>query len=1613
MKNFYKIFFSLFFRINYFSVLIISLISWSNVFSQTTVTFNYTGSAQTWTVPPCVSTITVTAKGAQGGGTNGGLGATVTATVAVTPGQVLQINVGGTGGAPGAGWNGGGAGQNATGGGNGSYGGGGASDIRATPYGLANRLIVGAAGGGMGGGDTDASGGNGGCNTGGNGMSPFGQGGYGGTQTSGGAGGPPWISSGNAGQNGALGVGGTGGSDPCYNKGPGGGGGGGYYGGGGGGSDCYANPPLGGGGGGGGSCLVPASGSCIAGNNSGNGQVTITYGAGGLTSSISSITPNCNGGTGSASVTIVGGTPAFTYVWSPSGGNSSTATGLSAGSYTVLITDATGCTSTNTITITQPAALATTPSQTNILCNGLCTGSATVSASGGTPGYTYSWSPSGGNSSAANNLCVGNYTATVADANGCTKTQTITITQPAAITTTVSSAPASCGASDGTATVSASGGTGSLNYSWSPGGQTTSTATGLAGGNYMVTITDVNGCTQTATVTVSSSVAGTANITSGANVSCNGGNNGNATAAMAGGTSPFTYLWSNSQTTSAATGLSAGNYSVTITDANGCTATTTISITQPAALSASVTTTNSTCSAPNGTASVSAGGGTPAYIYLWAPGGQTTSTATGLSGGTHSVTVTDANGCTFVISAVVNITGGGTASILSNTNVSCNGGNNGSATATITGGTPNYTYAWNNGQTTSVATGLSSGNYTVTVTDANGCASVTTVSISQPAALSSTPSQTNVICNGGNSGSASVSVSGGTPAYIYSWTNGQTTSSATNLSTGNYSVTVTDANGCTSVSAFTITQPTAVTAAASSTNVSCNGGSNGTASVVAAGGNPTYTYLWSNSATTSQVTNLTSQIYSVTVTDASGCTSSATVSISQPSAITAATSSTNEICNQMNGSANVSPSGGTGSFTYLWSNGQTTSAATNLSAANYSVTVTDANGCALSAVVTVGSTGGPTANAGANAGICFGNSTPLNASGGGTYLWIPASGLNCTTCSNPISTPNSTITYTVTVTDANGCTSADDVTITVNALPIANAGTDASICFGFSTTLNGSGGGNYLWSPSTGLNSAVISNPVATPSSSTTYSLTVTDANGCTGTDAMTVTINPLPVPAFTASSSCFNTQTQFNNQSTGATQWLWNFGEPSSGPNNTSTAQNPGHTYSSAGTFTVTLVATNQFGCVDSISKIVFVNSLPLANFSATTVCIGNTTLFTDQSSVSSGNLVGWNWNFDDPNSGSNNISTLQNPSHTYTAAGTFNVFLTVTSDSGCQSTTVIPVTVLSLPVAAFSFQNICENSPAQFNNNSTAGQQWYWTFGDGNSSAQMSPSHTYSGYGIYTVTLIATSSGGCADTISDTISIYPLPISDFIADSVCPGFTNSFTDLSMILQGSIVSLTWNFGDGNTSSLQNPTHNYSVSGTYTTTLTVTSNNGCTSTSSQNVMVFAQPAAEFSTSPGSTVEFGDVIAFTDLSQSGIIQWMWTFGDGDSSALQNSSHMYPDTGSFDVMLIVVSQYGCVDTVVHPVAIRDFAFYVPTAFSPNGDGINDLFSGVGIGIMEYEMQIFDRWDNLIFITSDYYEKWDGIMQGGSAMVQEDVYIWKIKVIDIFNKEHNYIGTVTVLK
>ena len=848
-----------------------------------------------------------------------------------------------------------------------------------------------------------------------------------------------------------------------------------------------------------------------------------------LTATTSSTNVSCNGGSnGTATVTASGGVTPYTYSWSPAGGTAATASGLTALAYTCTITDNEGTSISRSVTITQPTTLTATSSKTNVSCNGGSNGTATVVATGGAAPYTYSWSPSGGTAATASGLAVGNYTVTITDNNGCTTTRGFTITQPTAMSITTSKTDVACnGGSTGVATVNVTGGVPPYAYSWSPSGGTAASATGLTAGTYTVTITDAASCTATRTFTISQPTA--ISVTpSQTNVACNGGTNGTASVAVTGGTPGYTYSWAPSGGTAAtATGLAAGTYTCTITDANACTKTQTFTITQPTAFTATTSFTTVSCNGgSNGTASVVPSGGTGPYTYSWAPSGGTAATATGLAIGTYTVTVTDANACSITRSVTITQPSALT-STASMTTVACNGGSTGVASINVSGGTAPYTYSWApSGGTAATASGLPVGVYTVTVTDANACTLTRSFTITQPTAISVTPSQTNVACNGGTNGTASVAVTGGTPGYTYSWApSGGTAATATGLAAGTYTCTITDANACTKTQTFTITQPTAFTATTSFTTVSCNGGSNGTASVVPSGGTGPYTYSWAPSGgTAATATGLAIGTYTVTVTDANACSITRSVTITQPTALTSTASMTTVACNGgSNGMATVNVSGGTAPYTYSWApSGGTGATATGLAVGTYTVTVTDANACTLTRSFTITQPTALTSTASMTTVACNGGSNgvaSINVSGGTapyTYSWAPLGGTAATASGLPVGV------YTVTVTDANACTLTRSFTITQpTALQLTYSGAAVvNINTAFSYTFAAAGGTmGYSYSSSgmlpTGLTLSAGGILSGTPTAAGDYSFTVsvTDANACTKTVPVSIKVEgALPV---------------------------------------------------------------------------------------------------------------------------------------------------------------------------------------------------------------------------------------------------------------------------------------------------------------------------------------------------------------------------------------------------------------------------------------------------------------------------------------------------------------------
>ncbi|MFM9057326.1 MAG: hypothetical protein ACKOQY_11700, partial [Bacteroidota bacterium] len=632
---------------------------------------------------------------------------------------------------------------------------------------------------------------------------------------------------------------------------------------------------------------------------------------------------SCAGGNnGSASVVVSSGNPPYQYSWTPTGGVSSTATNLTAGNYQVTVTDVNGCIAVESYTITEPLPLQATASGQAVNCNGNSTGSVSVSAVGGVTGYSYSWS-NGAATSAVSALAAGTYTVIVTDANGCTDNASYVVTQPPLLSANASVTPVSCnGGSNGTASVSAGGGTAPYAYTWS-NGSGNSGQNNLVAGTYSVVVTDANGCTRSAsgTITQPTAIALQVNTTP----STCGNSNGGISVVGSGGTGALQYQWSNGSTLASNNNIAAGTYTVTATDANGCTATSNAAVNNQGGPQVALqSSTNVTCfGGSDGAASVIVNSGVTPFTYSWSPSGGNTSSASGLSAGPYTVNVTDGNGCISGVNVVITQP---TAIVLQlSSQLATCGSANGVASVIASGGTGGFSYAWSSGASGATSTGLMPGPYGVTVTDASGCTASGSISVLSPSSLSIQTSSTPTSCNGGSNGTASVVAIGGNPGYTYAWSTGSAIPFTTGLVAGTYTVTVTDADGCSLQQPVVVSQPTALVLQTSATDANC-GASNGSATVSAAGATAPYQYLWSNAAAVAQAVNLAPGSYTVTVTDANGCTASTNQSLgSLPGPSIAALLTGNSACaGSAGGTALVQPAGGVAPYSYIWSTGATT-----------------------------------------------------------------------------------------------------------------------------------------------------------------------------------------------------------------------------------------------------------------------------------------------------------------------------------------------------------------------------------------------------------------------------------------------------------------------------------------------------------------------------------------------------------------------------------------------------------------------------------------------------------------------------------------------------------------
>ena len=656
-----------------------------------------------------------------------------------------------------------------------------------------------------------------------------------------------------------------------------------------------------------------------------------------------------NGTNGLVNITPQGGTSPYSYIWS---NNMTTqdAQNVKAGFYAVLVTDSRGCTADTMATLTQPSTpISVSYQKTDVLCYGNASGAIQLNVSGGVPQYSYLWSH---NSQTEDqfNLLAGKYIFNVTDANNCVYTDSVFINQPLQdFVVTVDDENISCfGAGDGSIELNVSGGTPNYSFLWNTGA-TTQNIFQLEAGLYSVVVTDNVQCQEQQFILIDEpfKIEPLFEVT---NVDCFGNATGAVNLTVNGGTPEFQYFWSNNTTTQNLENLLAGEYHLQIIDANLCSFIDTVFVQQPLLpLTTSVEVSPVVCYAGyDGAIDLTITGGTPQYSFLWNTG-QTTEDINALIEGLYSVDITDANNCSTATSVFIDQPDYALDVIVEYTNINCNAANNGTINLTVSGGRQPYSFAWSNGAETEDLFNLAAGQYTVVVSDSLGCAVQKQIFISEPLAIETFFDITNVDCFNNTNGAIDLTVSGGAAGYSYLWSNNSLEQDLTNLRSGRYIVTVTDANNCTKNDTALVTQPQAALSLLPTViDVQCYGLSNGSINLEVSGGTPQYAFNWSHGANTEDLINLPIGEYHVTVTDANNCIEETSVTVHQPEIFILQSEVSNVKCfGGSDGFIALSVFGGIPNYTFEWSTGANSQSIANITAGTYWVTATDNNLCEI------------------------------------------------------------------------------------------------------------------------------------------------------------------------------------------------------------------------------------------------------------------------------------------------------------------------------------------------------------------------------------------------------------------------------------------------------------------------------------------------------------------------------------------------------------------------------------------------------------------------------------------------------------------------------------------
>ncbi|MFI5148087.1 MAG: gliding motility-associated C-terminal domain-containing protein [Bacteroidia bacterium] len=1002
------------------------------------------------------------------------------------------------------------------------------------------------------------------------------------------------------------------------------------------------------------------------------------------------------------------------------------------------------------------------PSTSPTVCAG---GIETISAPPTPPGTTYTWSGPGivgpNNGSSVNVNAPGTYSLTYSlppPNSGCPITISAVVNfYPQPVITPASTNPVCNGACTGTATVTPSGGTAPYTYSWSNGAGNVSSISSLCAGTYTATLTTANGCSTTHTYTITTPAA-LANTPSSTNEKCNGSCTGTLGTAVTGGTSGYTYSWSNAAgNVPNQTNVCPGAYTCNITDSKGCTTSSTYTITQPTALNITPgSTTQSSCTSNTGAASVTVSGGTPAYTYTWSPApgaGQGSPSASAMGAGTYVLTVKDGNLCAQTYTVAITTASGPSSSVLSSTNNICNGGCVGTASVSYSGGTGPYSIVWSPapgaGQGTANASQMCANNYTATITDANNCVTSQVIAITAPPAVTGAPTTTNTAC-GATNGSAIAHGTGGTGALTYSWntTPAQLSDTATNLAGGTYVVTIKDANGCTGTANATIANPGSPVLTTAALNLRCNAVCSGKDSATVSGGNAPYTYSWSNTATTPGINGLCAGIYTCTTKDASGCTVTKVDTIKGPTALAVAPTQKNVVCNGgCNGKAVGTLSGGTGAYTYSWSgNASITDSAVGLCPGTYTLNGTDANGCTTTQSFTITQPNALAANPTSTNIKCNGSNNgqacvlPSGGTPGYNYTWTPTpSSGQGTTCANGLAPGSITCVFS----DANGCIDSATFTITQPPALTATGAPTNSTCSQSNgqATASGSGGSpsySYTWN-----SGQAVNNITGIPAG--IYTCTVKDSLGCTTTVIDTVNnVGTMPAPSIVTASTgtiCHGDSALLTASGGGVgSTYTWMPG-----------GSNADSIYAKTGT-TYTLTATNACGTVTTTKVITVIAALVPTVTGKSIFCPGKSDTLTAHSTPITVPAATYTWNTSPP---------TVSPTLIVTGPGNY----TVTAINQCDTTTAVFPVATYVITAEFGASVYTGYTPLPVNfidSSSTSAVSWTWNFGDGTTGSGLNPSHTYNNGGTYVVIETIKDGNGCVS--SDTLRIHVTDLPSWI---------------------------------------------------------------------------------------------------------------------------------------------------------------------------------------------------------------------------------------------------------